>query len=497
MVAPRRPPVRRKRTGFELIGGRKPAGFRFGRCGDRRSGSKPVLGCHAGGGNSPSSRDDARSSAILCDFEPGGQCLSESWRSCQHLQKNDGPGDFQGHRRPCRGGAPVRRPTLGMPGLQGGRGALSPLPDTQDGGTYGPTASCHGGRGAFCPLPDTKDGGASGPTASSGGRGAIGPLPDSSGCLRGTTGSEFQKDSGPPTGWRHRLAKDGSRSTRRMPPTRAPAQRLRGTGGRPKYFLELFAGCAFLTAACYAAGLRCATPFDIKASRLYDLTRPACQQIVLRWIELGQIWCVHLGTPCSGFSVAQRGENNASSWLSRACAAFSLRVIKACKKHSVHWCIENPASSRLWSQPGFRTLACRKSVHSVLFHMCRFGAPWLKPTRILSSFCLARLSLRCAGCTRHMVLQGIVHLRNGRRSWLTAVAGCYPPSLCRSWAKGIAEVCPDSGLHHGAPLRFEKWDSQLRQCPGCSEFAGCDQPRLPRRFSLPFDLDCKRCWTNF
>jgi hypothetical protein len=301
----------------------------------------------------------------------------------------------------------------------------------------------------------------------------------------------------PPAGMCYRLAKDGSRCSRRLPPSRAPAQSLRGTGGRPRYFLELFAGNGYLTAACYAAGLRSASPFDIKASRLYDLTRPACQRIVLRWIKLGQIWCVHLGTPCSGFSVAQRGENNASSLLSRVCAAFSLRVIKTCIKHSVHWCIENPASSRLWSQPGFCSLARRELVHSVVFHMCRFGAPWLKPTRILSSFSLARLSLQCAGCERHMVLQGIVHLRNGKRSWLTAVAGCYPPALCRSWAKGIAEVCPDSGFHHGAPLQFEKWDSQLRQCPGCSKFSGCDQPRLPRCFSLPFDLNCKRCWTNF
>jgi hypothetical protein len=301
---------------------------------------------------------------------------------------------------------------------------------------------------------------------------------------------------GPTPGDFRRLRKNKETFWSRAPPPK-PAAPPPERGGRPKYFLELFSGCGYLTAACHDAGLRCATPFDIKTSRLYDLTRPSTQRLVLRWIRCGFVWCVHLGTPCSGFSVAQHGENNASTRLSHACAVFSLRVIRLCRKLHVHWSLENPASSKLWKLPGFVNILSKPDSALVRFHMCRYGAPWLKPTCIATSLPLDCLERRCHGCHWHMVLQGLIHLRTGEKCWLTSVAGCYPPALCRAWSKAISRVCPAAGWRHGAPLRCEKWDAQLQQCPGCALLPGGVQPRLPRSFQLPFELDCQRQWTNF
>ena len=85
----------------------------------------------------------------------------------------------------------------------------------------------------------------------------------------------------------------------------------------------------------------------------------------------------------------------------------------------------------------------RHAVVNVYIDACAFGAPWKKPTTIMSNFApLASVSRTCACVRSHLVLQG--NSPDGR-SW-TAVASPYWPALSASWASAFVSVKPCGDL---------------------------------------------------
>ena len=63
-------------------------------------------------------------------------------------------------------------------------------------------------------------------------------------------------------------------------------------------FLELFSGSGGLTKAFSHFGMNTFSPIDIIFSRNMDLLQKHVQDTVIRFLESGHVWYVHLGTPC-------------------------------------------------------------------------------------------------------------------------------------------------------------------------------------------------------
>lgn len=95
-------------------------------------------------------------------------------------------------------------------------------------------------------------------------------------------------------------------------PSRGPDEPLRPLARRLQRrretaFLELFAGSARLTREAAAAGMRCLPPVEVRDGAAFDLTRVATQRAILRALASGQVWGVHVATPCTICSCARRG----------------------------------------------------------------------------------------------------------------------------------------------------------------------------------------------
>ncbi|CAK0889656.1 unnamed protein product [Prorocentrum cordatum] len=95
---------------------------------------------------------------------------------------------------------------------------------------------------------------------------------------------------------------------------RAPPRSRR----RPRHVLELYAGCARLTAACLDEGIRCWVPVDISRGAWHDLTNKNVIRVIRSLIVRREVWHVHLGTPCTPFSQATPAHSRAKHFASGA-----------------------------------------------------------------------------------------------------------------------------------------------------------------------------------
>ena len=224
---------------------------------------------------------------------------------------------------------------------------------------------------------------------------------------------------------------------------------------RSLIFLELFGGCGRVAASAQAMGYA-ALSLDINASPLEDhLTRGFANRI-LGWISSGVVAGVWLGTPCSTWTRALRSplrseqypdglpdltaEQDSKLRVGNESFTFTLRIIRACLKYNVGVMIENPQTSLLWSSPRFQKLLNLKSSTHVVCHMCQFGAPWKKATRVQAWGVgeLWELARKCSGprglCSRtarpHLELSGRAP---GGRHW-TSIAAAYPAAFARAAA---------------------------------------------------------------
>ena len=224
---------------------------------------------------------------------------------------------------------------------------------------------------------------------------------------------------------------------------------------RSVIFLELFGGCGRVAASAQARGYA-GLSLDINASPLEDHLTKAFVNRILGWITSGVVAGVWLGTPCSTWTRALRSplrseqypdglpdltaEQDSKLRVGNESFTFTLRIIRACLKYNVGVMIENPQTSLLWSHPLFQKLLNMKSSTSVICHMCQFGSPWMKATRVQAWGVgeLWELDKKCCGprgiCSRtarpHIMLSGRAP---GGRHW-TAIAAAYPEAFARAGA---------------------------------------------------------------
>eukprot|EP00973_Karenia_brevis_P096178 12430980-Karenia_brevis.AAC.1 len=126
------------------------------------------------------------------------------------------------------------------------------------------------------------------------------------------------------------------------------------------------------------------------------------------------------------WTVSRRSKGGSTAILGIKCAKVTVRLVKLCVKHGVHWCLENPHTSRLLSWAPLRLLFDKYAKSWITFHACSYGAPFLKPTDIVSDMPeLDDLQSFCRGGHRHEHLQGTVKVsRNGQLKavWKSSLA---------------------------------------------------------------------------
>jgi hypothetical protein len=267
---------------------------------------------------------------------------------------------------------------------------------------------------------------------------------------------------------------------------------------KPQYILELYAGCCRFTGACSDAGLNVAPPFDICLGAWYDVLNFRIRQFIVRLLKDQRIWFLFLGTPCTSWSIARNSRIKVplGVWHAR----FSCRLIRLCVQQHIHFAIENPMSSKLWSFGPLQNAFDTTTTYRVVFDMCRYGAPYQKTTCIVTSFKpLCELGIRCRGGHYHEHLQGKLKLRCGSShvwTWRTSVAGRYPPLLCRRLAALLGSAAPRSAVNANRqePIR---WESELRQSVGGPSGLAWAPPCCPRSTRVswpPFDDQWGGVW---
>ena len=199
-----------------------------------------------------------------------------------------------------------------------------------------------------------------------------------------------------------------------------------------------------------------------------DLLNPAVQEIVFGWLKSGAVIAIHLGTPCSSFSLARRGPAG-SLWgparspehlfglpglapvdqrkvaIGNKLMRFTARVIDTCIHLGIPVSLENPHASRLFRMPPIRSLGGLESCVKYVFDQCSFGCNWRKRTAVWCwhaslpelfdrPLCQSQKGICSFSQNKHTILEGKA---KGATTCMTAAAAAYPQQLAYVIARGL------------------------------------------------------------
>ena len=255
------------------------------------------------------------------------------------------------------------------------------------------------------------------------------------------------------------------------------------SGSQRRFVLELFAGCSRITACCLEACLSACCSLEFGFGKWHDLTDRRVQRIIVNWVSSGRIWLLHMGTPCTRWSGARTGVHEPAGGL--ACAAFTARLVRLCKRHKVIFAIENPKTSKLFGWPPL-SRAIRQAGGFIFHHpQCAYGTPYQKWTSIATNGAgFTAMQRDCDRKSHSERLQGRVQLRDGFWHWRTSLASAYPPRLCRAYAACAAAMAP-AGCRSKSRSIAQTWERELA-APVGETFTGRPAPRCPQRYRLPW-----------
>ena len=235
---------------------------------------------------------------------------------------------------------------------------------------------------------------------------------------------------------------------------------------RARYFLDLFSGKGGVSAAWRRLGFR-SFEFELQHGPASDLTSRSVLGRVLQSIRKGEVLGAMLAPPCSSFSVARdrtvvirtaeapwglpshflSAKDQVRVATGNRCMRSALRILKVLDQLRLPWCLENPATSKIWCLPPLQQLMQQSHVQAVTVDFCQFSTPWRKPTTLLfgnlDAQDVARLLHRqCAGPPGLCSRTGLPHKRlTGNapdgRPW-TLHAQPYPPRLCADLAFALS-----------------------------------------------------------
>ena len=214
-------------------------------------------------------------------------------------------------------------------------------------------------------------------------------------------------------------------------------------------FLEVFAGSAVLSQACKDAGVDTSEPWDILIHKRFDLTHPPNVKKLIRLISSNTIGFLWIAPPCESYSSARQFDGRGprpvrcakdptvpAPWCSdlekqevlhyNYLTDLTAYLVRLAHQNHVHFAIENPRRSMLWSVPSIRDSLADSGGFYVIVDFCMYGTPWQKSTAIATSLpALASLEKRCR-CRNVCSRSGTPHIpligkaEDGR--WLTSHA---------------------------------------------------------------------------
>jgi len=256
-------------------------------------------------------------------------------------------------------------------------------------------------------------------------------------------------------------------------------------------FWEVFAGCARLTQAYRMEGWRCLQPVEVADDPALNVLNPLFAAVVLGIILEGRIAVLHLGPPCSSFSMAlnrwpshrvrstefpdglpdlsEKGRGKVA--LGNALSDFAINAAKAQHRAEGVWVLEQPASSLMLLRPDYRTLLRECGACRATRDVCMDGAPWRKPTALDSNHsAVQQLTCRCCGGHDHVTLEG--KAPDGR-NW-TAVASPYWPQfadrMARVWPQ-LRSTERSEGRAHTAGFMAPGADTTLQDIIEAANFS--------------------------
>ena len=233
------------------------------------------------------------------------------------------------------------------------------------------------------------------------------------------------------------------------------------------WFLELFSGTANLTQAMLDQGIPCLPPVDITpcplVPRPMDVVDSANWDLIMHIIRVGGVRFLHCGTPCNTFSSARKADggppplrskdrplglqelsadNQALVFLGNLFLDRSVEAIFHVLAHGGDFSLENPELSLMWNTPQVARLLHWARAYTVDFDQCIFGAPSVKPTRLLVSHQAFQLLCgRCDGGHSHERLTGQIWSDHFQKLvYRTKLAQVYPAALCSSMATIVHNV---------------------------------------------------------
>ena len=216
--------------------------------------------------------------------------------------------------------------------------------------------------------------------------------------------------------------------------------------------LDLFSGKRGAAKALAEATGQWVLTFDIAHHASENLLDQKVQDLLHKLVSFSAFLSVGAGPVCASFSRAVRppvrtkdcptgldgiSENmqekvTVGNAMSRWLAGF----IHLVHSFGICWWVENPAGSYLWWQPEWVDLVRSLSLKFFTTHYCRWGTPWRKRTRFLTSASIAGETLLCRCERPHVRLVGY---SKSRGCCLMKAAEAYPTGLCRFLAKVISE----------------------------------------------------------
>ena len=224
---------------------------------------------------------------------------------------------------------------------------------------------------------------------------------------------------------------------------------------RPGY-LDLFSGAGGVARETTRLSGRWVLSFDIVNGSTQDLLDQRVQDRIRQLLLNGAFVGLGAAPVCSSFSRAITPAWRSAHYplgkpglthdqvqkvaKGNQLADFVCELIQLCIDRHLPFWVENPATSFLWSMPGFRSLAEHPSTGYWSFDCCVFGAPRRTRTKVFTNTCLRHQNNYCRGGHVHQILRGrsVFH----RCSW-TKVAEAYPRRLSLSVAMALTAGAGD------------------------------------------------------
>ena len=188
-------------------------------------------------------------------------------------------------------------------------------------------------------------------------------------------------------------------------------------------FLDLFSGEKGVAKKLQQYSNTWTLTFDIEHSPKGDLNSKVLQDKLERLLRLG-VFCGWAAPVCSSFSTAITppvrtllepwGVSTASAGMKEKLrtgnrsAMWLLSLMQISLQLGVHFWLENPDLSWIFRLPPWKkfTDGRHKNLGFWRLDYCRYGTPWRKRTRILTTSCLKGFRTLCLGCKAHLKLRG-------------------------------------------------------------------------------------------